>query len=101
MPLTGGVCVAAEPVRSAFSRRDDAGLDVAALEPAPTVTSGVIFSMVLAGTPARARSLTELYGLPAIIFLAVAGPTPGNLSSSASLALFRSTRALSDCDADA
>src|SRR5437762_2441852 len=43
---------------------------------APTVTRGVIFAMVLAGTPAFERSATDAYGRPATIFFAVAAPTP-------------------------
>jgi len=67
----------------------------------PTVTEGVIFLIVAAETPAFERSLTEEYGRPAIIFLAVAAPTPGSVSSCASLALFRSTVAFAppDCPA--
>jgi hypothetical protein len=60
---------------------------------APTDTSGVIFSIVLAGTPAFERSATDPYGRPAMIFFAVAGPTPGRSSSSFSLAALRSTLA--------
>src|SRR3954470_2885507 len=45
---------------------------------APTVTSGVSFSMVAFGTPAFARSAVEAYGRPAMIFFAVAAPTPGS-----------------------
>jgi hypothetical protein len=37
------------------------------------------------------KSLVEEYGRPAMIFLAVAAPTPGRSSRSFSLALFRST----------
>ena len=57
----------------------------------PTVTSGVIFLMVVAETPAFDKSLTEEYGRPAMIFFAVAAPTPGRSSRSLALALFRST----------
>src|SRR5271163_3292772 len=64
----------------------------------PTVTDGVIFLIVAAETPAFERSLTEEYGRPAIIFLAVAAPTPGSVSSCASLALFRSTVAFAPPD---
>src|SRR5262249_57356370 len=60
-----------------------AGLDGAADAAAPTVTSGVIFSIVFFGTPALARSATDVYGRPAMIFFAVAGPTPGSASRSA------------------
>jgi hypothetical protein len=78
----------------------DLTLAVAGAGP-PTVTSGVIFLMVDADTPAFDRSSIDEYGRPAIIFLAVAGPTPGKLSKSFSLALFRSTlfvaSALFDC----
>lgn len=74
-----------------------------------TFTSGMIFRIVAGGTPARVRSLTELYGRPATIFFAVAGPTPGSLSSSSSLAVFKSTGRVgasvfdaggADCDLD-
>jgi hypothetical protein len=57
----------------------------------PNVTKGVIFLMVAAETPALDKSLVEEYGRPAMIFLAVAAPTPGRSSRSFSLALFRST----------
>lgn len=65
----------------------------------PNVTKGEIFLIVAAETPAFDRSFAEEYGRPAIIFLAVAAPTPGRLSNSCSLALFRSTFAfvLLDC----
>jgi hypothetical protein len=56
----------------------------------PVVTNGVIFLIVAAETPAFDKSLVEEYGRPAMIFLAVAAPTPGKLSKSFSLALFRS-----------
>jgi hypothetical protein len=59
----------------------------------PTVTNGVIFLMVAAETPAFDRSLVDEYGRPPMIFLAVAGPTPGKSSNSFSLALFKSTGA--------
>src|SRR5215813_3863866 len=49
---------------------------------APTETIGVILSMVFLDTPAFERSLTDWYGRPATIFLAVASPTPGSFSSS-------------------
>src|SRR5271163_467685 len=64
----------------------------------PTVTDGVIFLIVAAETPAFERSLTDEYGRPVIIFLAVAAPTPGSVSSCASLALFRSTGAFAPPD---
>jgi len=57
----------------------------------PKVTNGVIFLIVAAETPAFDKSLAEEYGRPAMIFLAVAAPTPGRSSRSFSLALFRST----------
>jgi hypothetical protein len=47
--------------------------------------------MVAAETPAFAKSLVEEYGRPEMIFLAVAGPTPGKSSRSFSLAVFKST----------
>ena len=63
----------------------------AAAVAAPTVTWGLIFAIVLADTPALERSSTDAYGRPAMIFLAVAAPTPGSSSSSFSVAVFRST----------
>ena len=65
----------------------------------PKVTNGVIFLMVAAETPAFDRSSAEEYGRPEMIFLAVAAPTPGRLSNSFSLALFKSTfaSAVLDC----
>ncbi|MGA7221294.1 MAG: hypothetical protein WA867_14385 [Candidatus Acidiferrales bacterium] len=47
--------------------------------------------MVAAETPAFDKSLAEEYGRPEMIFLAVAAPTPGSVSKSFSLAVFRST----------
>src|SRR5277367_2868524 len=67
-----------------------AGLAGAGAPPA-TVTDGVIFLIVAAETPAFDKSLTEEYGRPAMIFFAVASPTPGRLFSCSALALFRST----------
>src|SRR5262249_14757587 len=58
---------------------------------APTVTIDVILSIVFLGTPAFARSATDEYGLPAMIFFAVAGPTPGSASRSACDAVLRFT----------
>jgi len=66
----------------------------------PNVVKGVIFLIVAAETPAFDKSLAEEYGRPAMIFLAVAAPTPGRSSRSFSLALFRSTFALLACPAD-
>src|SRR5436190_214599 len=63
----------------------------AAALPPPTVTSGVISSIVFAGTPALASSATVAYGRPAMIFLAVAGPTLGSASRSFWLPVLRST----------
>lgn len=59
-----------------------------------TVTRGVIFLIVAAEMPAFDKSLTEEYGRPAMIFFAVADPTPGRLSKSFSLAVFKSTFAV-------
>src|SRR5512140_3502543 len=67
------------------------GAVAAGLAGEPTVTSGVISAMVFAGTPAFDRSATAAYGRPAMIFLAVAGPTPGSPSRSFWLAALRST----------
>jgi len=65
---------------------------LAAVAGAPlTVTSGEIFAMIPAETPAFDKSSTDEYGRPAIIFFAVAGPTPGKLSNSFSFAVFKST----------
>ena len=47
--------------------------------------------MVAAETPAFDKSLAEEYGRPEMIFLAVAAPTPGRVSKSFSLAVFKST----------
>src|SRR6516165_1756407 len=58
---------------------------------APTVTSGEISSIWRLETPARLRSATDEYGRPAMIFFTVAGPMPGSLSSSAGVAVLRST----------
>jgi hypothetical protein len=79
---------------------DDVGCGAAAAAGAlPTVTSGVIFLMVAAETPAFDKSLAEEYGRPETIFFAVAAPTPGNVSKSFSLAVFRSTGAVGSLDA--
>lgn len=63
----------------------------------PNVVKGVIFLIVAADTPAFDKSLAEEYGRPAMIFLAVAAPTPGRSSRSFSLALFTSTFAPLAC----
>ena len=47
----------------------------------PTETIGVMFPIVFAGTPAFDKSLTDEKGRAAMIFFAVAGPTPGSDSS--------------------
>src|SRR5262249_36782056 len=59
--------------------------------PPRATTDPRIFSIVLFDTPARARSSTEAYGRPSMIFFAVALPTPGSASRSAAEAVFRST----------
>jgi len=65
---------------------------LAAVDAPPlTVTRGVIFFNVTAAMPAFDRSATDEYGRPAMIFLAVAAPTPGSASRSFSLAVFKST----------
>src|SRR5712691_4876327 len=56
-----------------------------------TVTLDFSLEIVEAGTPALLRSSTEPYGRPAMIFLAVASPTPGSASSSCWEAVLRST----------
>ncbi len=63
----------------------------AAADAPPTATSGVMAVIVFAVRPAFDRSATLAYGRPAMIFLAVAAPTPGNATSCACVALFRST----------
>src|ERR1700693_1142885 len=65
-------------------------VSAAGADPRPAFTSGLIFAIVSAETPARDRSDTEEKGLPAMIFFAVAAPTPGRLSRSAWLALLMS-----------
>jgi hypothetical protein len=70
-----------------------AGALAAAAVLPPTVTSGVIFLMVAAEMPALDKPSTDEYGRPAIIFLAVAAPTPGKASRSFSVAVFTSTLA--------
>lgn len=67
------------------------GALAAADVPPLTVTSGVIFFTVAAEMPAFDNSATDEYGRPAMIFFAVAVPTPGNASRSFSVAVFKST----------
>src|SRR5512140_915504 len=103
MPGMGGVCATTSVagVLAAAVVLDDAATGAvvlawavaAAAAAAPTVTSGAIFVRVLAGTPALDRSATEANGRPAMIFLAVAGPMPGNASSSAWVAALMFTGA--------
>src|SRR5262245_39330784 len=69
--------------------------------PPETVTSLLSFETVFSGTPAFERSETELYGRPAMIFFAVASPTPGSSSSSFWEAVLRSTSAFLGLAADA
>src|SRR5579862_7183222 len=97
----GGWAVAAEPVPAGAALGaaaggvgcTAAGGGAAGAAAAPTVTNGVILSMVLAETPALDRSATDEYGRPAMIFFAVALPTPGSASRSFSVALLMSTLA--------
>src|SRR4029077_13794194 len=70
-----------------------AGGAAAVLVAPPTVTIELIFSIVFFGTPAFARSATDVYGRPAMIFFAVAGPTPGRATRSDSEAVLRLTTA--------
>ena len=76
----------------------DLGVEAAALAGAAvaplTLARGAIFAMTDAETPAFDKSSTDEYGLPAMIVFAVAGPTPGKLSNSFSLAVFKFTLAL-------
>lgn len=67
-----------------------AGVAGAGVAGAPTVTCELIFEIVAALTPAFDKSLTALYGRPAMIFFAVAGPTPFKDSSCDWVALLRS-----------
>ena len=105
IPFTGGCCAVAGAlvVRTAAGA---AGVDAAAAEAGlgagwaagargavPNVTIDVIFSIVFFGTPALARSAIDAYGRPAMIFFAVAGPTPGRASRSACDAELRLTAA--------
>lgn len=60
----------------------------------PTFTIDENAEICLAVRPAFDRSPTELYGRPAMIFLAVDAPMPGTDCNSAALAVFRSTGAL-------
>ena len=111
IPFTGGCCAVAGAlvVRTAAGA---AGADAAAAEAGlgagwavgagwaagargavPNVTIDVIFSIVFFGTPALARSAIDAYGRPAMIFFAVAGPTPGRASRSACDAELRFTAA--------
>ena len=54
-----------------------------------TVTMGLIFLIVFAGTLAFDKSDAEEYGLLAIIFFASAGPIPGKSLKSCSEDVFR------------
>src|SRR5437868_5665543 len=65
-------------------------LAVAPAEPEETVTSDRICSICACATPAFFKSSTAEYGRLETIFFTVAGPTPGNESSSFSDAVFRS-----------
>src|SRR5262245_12282360 len=98
MPFTGGCCAVAGAVAVCAPVVGTgvgfgSGTLAAAPDAAPAVTSGAIFSIVFFGTPALARSATDAYGRPAMIFLAVAGPTPGSASSSVCDAVLRFTGA--------
>ncbi len=76
---------------AAFS--DDADFALADALEDPTVTFDLIFEIVDAETPALLRSSTDAYGRDAMIFLAVASPTPGSASSSCWVAVLRLTLA--------
>src|SRR2546430_825770 len=67
-----------------------AGVAAGAAAALPTVTIGVIFVIVAADTPAFDKSLTAEYGRPAMIFFAVAGPTPFSDSNWDWVAVLRS-----------
>src|SRR5215813_13442095 len=83
----------AEDLEADFAASFSAGAGAAAGLPPETVTILLIFETVFSETPAFERSATELYGRPAMIFFAVASPTPGSPSSSFWVAVFRSTSA--------
>ena len=88
-PLEAVLFDAEEPEADAAGADEDDGDE----ERAPdTVTRGEIFWIVEAETPAFERSATDEYGRPAMIFFAVAAPTPGRSSSSFWVAPFKSTR---------
>src|SRR5262249_31184914 len=87
MPFSGGCWAIVEPPAVPFVRSRAIGAVVAL----PTVTIDEILSIVFFGTPAFERSATELYGRPAMIFLAVTGPMPGSASRSACEAVLRFT----------
>src|SRR6185312_11904386 len=53
-------------------------------------TSGLIFSVVAAGTQAPARSAMALWGRPSMILRAWTSPMPGRVWSSSAVAEFRS-----------
>src|SRR5690348_6025562 len=103
MPGDGGVCAGrfALEVGAVFAGVDiGAGAAVgageavgeagAATAPPPlAVVRPASFCTVAAGTPTRRRSSALANGRPAMIFFAVAGPTPGRASSSFSLAVLR------------
>ena len=59
-----------------------------------SVTKPLSLSISASFTPAFDRPDTDLYGRPAMIFLAVASPTPGSSCRSFSLAVLRSTFSL-------
>src|SRR6185295_8656884 len=104
MPAWGGTCGTAwgcgavwVPVGAAVWRGAGAGagagtgLGAGFGAVAPTVTIGAILAIVLADTPTLFRSSTEANGRPAMIFFAVAAPTPGSASSWDCVAVFKST----------
>ena len=92
-PAAAGAADFAEAADDLLAADFDAAGAAAGAAP-PKVTRGVIFLMVAADTPAFDKSLVEEYGRPAMIFLAVASPTPGSSSRSFALALFKSTFAV-------
>ncbi len=72
----GGIWVPARRSAADAARGDAMAFPLA-------VTLPDIVLIAPAETPARLRSATEAYGRPAMIFLAVAVPTPGSASSCA------------------
>src|ERR1700689_2583405 len=90
MPGSSSNCASVALFKSTGPVGASATLGLAALVcdlDSATVTSDLILSMVAAGIPVFDRSPTDLYGRPAIIFLALAAPIPGSSSNCDSVAV--------------